>query len=307
MKQPAVPVQDDEERQSLLPNEPEVSEVGDEPSKLGSLLYNLCCCCFIHPFIPVACCILLLVLFVPLTAEFYAWNRLSSCHAQQGVGGVRWNAILPPTTMSQKPIKFSQIFYTEVDVFDDSKSNDTKIGYWTNVDMFFGMFRMYAYSDMTTGSERILLQAKQPWFTFRWGKTYKLWLCSETGQSYSIEEDVWAEPWFQFLNPEKIYNIRVADTQQLVGTAKYSRSNAWSLWDAAWGASISAADGTVLSTVQQETLASAGWWSHPRWFSQNFQPSATPNELVSFLAAVYDIDMSRKSSSSHSSSSSRKR
>lgn len=264
-------------------------------------------CCALPPVCLLVLALLLLVLMIPIAAETVAWTRLSRCHTQEQNGTPVWGSIIPATTMSQKPIKFSQLFYHEVDVFDNSKANTPQIGYWTNVDIILGIFQMYAYTDTSAGSERVLLQARKPPFRIYFGKRYELNLCNEQGRKFLIQEDYWNEPWFQLVSPQLILNISDADTQQVIAVAQYNMTDRWSLFNSSWSGVITAPDGTLLATLQQENLATSGWFANPRWYTQNLQPEILPNEVVSFLSAVYDIDRSRSAARSGSSSSRRRR
>lgn len=241
------------------------------------------------------CALICLILTLVLIKEIVAWTRLANCTQQSKAGTMVWGSTLPNATTLQRPSLWSNIFWKEVGVYNTAQPDAAKLGFWTNVDLLFGIFGMYAYSDSSHGGS-ILLQARRPWGVY-FGKRYQVWSCS-SGAAYNINEDYWAEPWFQISSPERIFNIIQADSGKLLAVSKHTLEDIWSFREGHWVANMVSPNGTVIATMQQESAANVGWFLFPKWFTLNYHPEVVPNELVSFMAAVYDIDGSKSSTGS---------
>lgn len=256
-------------------------------------------CCQACCLPSVLCCVTYVFLGLVIGAEIVAWNRVSDCGAQHASGVEPWGEVIPNSTVSQKQLAWTNFLWNQVNVFDATTSNATAIGYWTDADILFGLASKYAYTQKLhgDGGEHVLIQAERPW-GFYFGKRYKLWSCTGAKPEYMIEEDFWNEPWFQFFNRQQIFKIIRADTGDVVGISNHTLNNVWSWRGSHWSADVFTANGTHVATLSQETSSQAGWFVHPHWFNNNLRPDLFPNEVVSFLAAVYDIDAGKGGSTS---------
>ncbi|CAJ1383139.1 unnamed protein product [Effrenium voratum] len=80
---------------------------------------------------------------------------------------------------------------------------------------------------------------------------------------------------------------------KLVAKSQHKVQDMWSL-KAYWTASLESPAGTAIATLRQETPV-INWFFYgtQKWLMANQRPDLLPNEVVSFLAAVYDIDKVR--------------
>lgn len=231
------------------------------------------------------CCLI----FLYLGAEIAAWARQASCNFELGDLDVTWNTVIPSKTMTQMDVGIFTVFWLQVDVYDENSTSAPMIGSWSNLDLLFGMVEKYAY---VQANGPTVLEAWQPWGIY-FGQRYHVWTCSSLRREYYIEEDWWARPWFSF-NSQQIFNIREMPSGRLVAKSQHRKNDAWS-WNAHWTATVESLAGEAIATLRQEA-------SNPLWFFGNFQkwwvdnerPDLLPNEVVSFLAAVYDIDKAKE-------------
>lgn len=269
---------EDESSEALLLHskaDPDSEESGDQSWKL----YSCCCLCWCSLF------------FAPLLWALvlsYQWG--ASCQAQKGVGQAVWNNLIPTETMSQKKSGFSTVLWEQVDVFNPQLSNSTPIGWWTDE---IGMFGNYNFFEAATG--QVLLNGKAPWGVYL-GKRYDLYACNGFGKDYTIQEDWWARNWwFMFwVTPQRKFQITDTSTGSMIAISQNSRERQWSA-NARYSAEfIEPSTNQVIAYIFQENL---GQWtlSDPRWHSKNLRPDVLPNEILSFLSAVYDIDLAPKS------------
>ncbi|CAE8619838.1 unnamed protein product [Polarella glacialis] len=194
--------------------------------------------------------------------------------------------------MTQMQSVFTTIFWNQVDVYDEAVCNTTVIGYWTDVDLLFRLFSQYVYFDSSRGGA--VLEAWQPW-GFYMGKRFHLWRCAGAGVEYFIEEDWWARPRFNWDASTK-FNIKKS-TGEIVATSQHKISNVWSFGQAAWEGTIESPSGDLIAVMKQDPPWSSGFmslWIWRKWYTKNLMPDLLPNEVVSFLAAVYDIDNKRE-------------
>ena len=239
-----------------------------------------------------ALCCLCCGLFFLFGAEGIAWARQASCNMEQGDQGISWNVVIPPKTTTQMQNGFmTSWLWHQVDVYNENATSTPMIGYWSNLDLFFGLLQKYAYvqSDVPTA-----LEAWQPW-GFYFGQRYHVWTCSSLFREYYIEEDYWARPWFS-LNAQKIFNIREMPSGVLVARSQHQVADVFSL-GAHWVATVETLAGDAIATLRQEPPWT--WWflfTYQKWHVENHRPDLLPNEVVSFLAAVYDIDKARERS-----------
>ncbi|CAJ1383138.1 unnamed protein product [Effrenium voratum] len=259
------------------------SESGSESSSQVDVdcmadLFQVCCGVF--------CC--LWILFITVGSEVVAWNRQASCSGKEGDGRIQWNAVLPPETATAMRLGIPSLLWHQVDVFNGSTADGQKLGYWSNVDLFLGNVQKYAY---VVDGEGALLEGWRPWGVYL-GSRYHLWLCSSLVREYAIEEDWWGRPWWSF-GTDKIFNIIERPSGKLVAKSQHKVQDMWSL-KAYWTASLESPAGTAIATLRQETPV-INWFFYgtQKWLMANQRPDLLPNEVVSFLAAVYDIDKVR--------------
>lgn len=258
-------------------NDPEMQQLG------AKLLGNLFGCC-------VACGCLLIS---TMGTEIVAWSRQASCDAEATNGArqaLDWGTVIPQHTVTQMKLGLTNIFWHQVDVYDEKVSNKATIGYWTDVSLFFGFLEKYAYVRTKDGKEETVMEAWKPW-GFYFGERYDVYRCANAAHEYMIEEDYWARPWFNW-NAQTIFNIRKSGTQDIVATSKHVIKDAWSM-NAAWAAEIKTWDDKVVAELRQDKFSQTGWFQSQKWHAENFKPDLLPNEVVSFLSAVYDIERAK--------------
>lgn len=244
-------------------------------------------------FASLALCIL--VLFAVVFAEAISWRRIGTCEGTATDEGQRWNFIIPPNTVLQKQLAWTSLFWTQVDVFDSDFSK-SPVGFWTDADLFFGLLSRYAYTTTFNGSASLQLEASRPFGIF-FGKRYELFRCGGGNVSYIIEEDYWNEPWFQFFSWKTIFKVTQRNTGQLVAISTHTRDNMLDIFGAKWTAEIVSPNGTHIASIFQDSFADTDWFQYPPWHTKGLRQDLLPNEVVSFLAAVYDIDSGKRSGS----------
>lgn len=256
-----------------------------------------CCCAFL--------CLLVLsmLLLIPI-GEGFAWYRISQCSSE--AHSANWDMIPPASASEMKTWSFTNLFWKEVDIFDVSKSNSSRIGYWADADVLFGLFSNFAYSTVSPSGEHPVIRAYKP-FGLYLGKRYELWRCSKQSPEYLIHEDFWSRSFNPFY-PQVLFEIIHADSGQTVAISNHTVQEMWSLGDAHWHVEIKTPKGQNIATLDQESfMVKSSWFTSPRWISVNKRPDLVPNEVISFLSAVFDIEQAKQKKSSHSSSSKGKR
>lgn len=232
------------------------------------------------------CCLL----FLYFGAEIGAWAHQASCNLELGDLDVTWNTVIPSQTMTQMQLGIGifTLFWIQVDVYNENSTNAPMIGYWSNLDLLFGMVEKYAY---VQSSGPTVLEAWQPW-GFYFGQRYHVWTCSSLRREYYIEEDWWAQPWFS-LTSQRVFNIRETPSGRLVAKSQHRVQDAWS-WNAHWTATVESLSGEAIATLRQEAINPLWFFgTSQKWWVNNERPDLLPNEVVSFMAAVYDIDRAK--------------
>lgn len=86
------------------------------------------CCCLGCCFLAVFC-----------LAEGVAWARQASCDSEAGDSSVSWNGVLPAETTTQMQLGLTTWLWHQVDVFKGNSTEGDMLGYWSNLDLFFGL------------------------------------------------------------------------------------------------------------------------------------------------------------------------
>lgn len=184
---------------------------------------------------------------------------------------------------------------SHVDVFSYN-STGAPMGQWEDLNIFFT--KRYSFIDFR-GGEETMLQANTPWGIYM-GMRYDLWRCGGPEEdTFHFVEDIWARPFFNW-NAEKVLDI--ARGTQHVGRST-SRKN-----DRLFGSLYSSKEIIVtdtqdqtIATIRQESQLEAGFQNR-RYFTENHRPDIIPNEVVSFLAGVWELNGVSEKSESHSTS-----
>lgn len=262
-------------------------------------------------FFTIVCCGCLgCILLVALCAfpSYLAWKRHSTCSALQGQSTEGWNTMLPPNTTMQMLPGFFSFFYHEVDVRPaTASSHDTaKLGFWSDMNVLFALQR-YSYTDTRGAAESVTLEARQPWGLYL-GMRYDIWRCAgDQTDGFSIVEDWWARPWFNWQSAATFdivdhktgttiarSNSHKDNGIQGIGLTKYIRSKEIDVLDM---------QGNRIAHTYQQSQIEAGF-SYRRYFVTNLHPQIVPNEVVSFLGAVWEIQGAQKSEAKHQESNS---
>ena len=86
------------------------------------------------------CCIGIFLVAL-LSAEAVAWARQASCDREAG-GEDQWNSVIPAKTTTQMQLGFlTSWLWHQVDVYNHNATGEPMIGYWSNLDLFFGLLR----------------------------------------------------------------------------------------------------------------------------------------------------------------------
>jgi len=223
---------------------------------------QLCCCC--------------LLLIIVIVQGCLAFGRNGGCVDLEGTAeGQLWDPIVPPVTTCQKQFR---LLWSEVNVFNPAVSNVTTIGQWTSMN-FFGMYTKYGFQN-TEGV--VVVEARTPWGLY-FGKAYEIWRCDSAGPVFKVVEDYWAEPWFSW-GMEKRYLITNMETKTQVATVAHSAD-----FFAGWQASFSTMQGVKFASLDQH-VSTTGWFEAPIWSVSNSNEALVPSAVVSFMAAIYDME-----------------
>jgi hypothetical protein len=256
--------------------------LGTSVDKRRASLIGAGCCCL-------CCCV---VLGGIIATNVALLSKHATCSENSGETGMGWNQILPSNATSQMEYKLFSWFWHQVDVYPGERRNaseeEKKIGFWMDLNLILDLQSRYAYVNEAT--EEVQLEARTPW-GFYLGHRYDIWLCQNQEQQYQIEEDYWSRPWFDWSKTRK-YNIKKAGV--IVATSEHHKEDVWSFRGDHWEASVTSTSGQRVAAISQESQSDAGWFQYQRWRSENFLPDIIPNEVVSFLAAVYDINRAKK-------------
>ncbi|CAE8626969.1 unnamed protein product [Polarella glacialis] len=238
------------------------------------------------PWFICAVVFLLVLLIVPIVVEVVAWTKQGSCDAKEGQVAAPWGTVVPAATMTQMQSSWTNMAWYQVDVYDQAVSNTTTLGYWSDVDLLFGMISKYVYVDSITG--RTVLEAWKPGVFFM-GKRFHLARCAGAGAEYFIEEDWWTRQWFNWDASIK-FNIKNS-AGEIIATSQRKRSNVWSIFSRNdWQGTIESPNGDLIAALKQEPFTSGDlFFTWQKWHTKNLRPDLLPNEVVSFLSAVYDI------------------
>eukprot|EP00438_Fugacium_kawagutii_P031954 Skav201895 [mRNA] locus=scaffold550:863955:868216:+ [translate_table: standard] len=254
------------------------------------------------------CCVwfLIIVFCAMIISEVLAWLRQPVC----GQANFHWNQVIPSNTVNQIERGNLGSMLQEYDVlglwtklwhFDvyenatalasSGADRQTKVfrGAWSNGHLLFGFLEKMAYVDETGPKKLVAMEGRKLWGTI--GSSFELWLCSEGQLSYEISVD--SPPW----DLTVVYNIHQMPSRVLVAQTRFQLKDA-SFWsdDSHWEAVVVAAnggndtEGQVIGKVKQNISS-----FDSKWFVMNERPDLLPNEVLSFMTLVYDVDETRQS------------
>lgn len=243
----------------------------------GANIAGCACCCL---------CIILIGIFMAVR-----WHLWPKCGATDTP--LSWNSMIPANTTMQFRHEFFALS-SEVEVYNTTKSGATmEMGYWSDIRV---MATRYSYFDTRAG-EQVQMEAKPPWGLY-WGLRYDLWRCGDDHEdTFHIEEDVWARPFFNWEN-EKVFKI--ARGTNPVGKS-FTRTTNHIMGSLFSSKEIMVTDtqDEEVATIKQESQLQAGF-SNRRYFVHNTRPDVIPNEVVSFLAGVWELNGISESSAKSS-------
>lgn len=193
--------------------------------------------------------------------------------------------MVPVVTDSQLQYRIFSFFWSEVDVWQPSSS---QVGFWSDLNLFLGLVSSYTYIDTNDASTPVL-EARKP-FGFFLGQRFQLWRCGSSEVEYRIEEDYWAGSFNPF-NPSHVFSI-TDSSGKVVATSQQKLHDAWEPLQNSWEATITSPNGTEIATLTQASRVNTGAWGYRKWHVTNQRPDLLPSEVVSFMAAVWDIDKS---------------
>jgi len=249
-------------------DEPADGQGGGEEDPVLACGIGSCCCC------------LLIGLFVLC----YSNSPDLSCSSESGMG---WNGVIPPMTKSQRPTE-NRWFRNDVDVFNTQLSNETVIGRWTSAKRWFSG-KAYVYSMVVGDAEQVVLKAEVP-TGWNWDQShdFQLYICSDSSQRYKINEDVSAK--YKFVIGSKTRNYAISSPAGVkIAESIHEKSDLFTFGGAHWAVDIKAPTGQALAKIEQQSYAETSWFDHKSYSATNYQPEFLPNEVVSFLSAVFDL------------------
>lgn len=179
-----------------------------------------------------------------------------------------------------------------------------RLGFWSDINVLFAL-RRFAYSDTRNGGEDIVLEARAPWGLYM-GMRYDIWRCAgDQSDGYSIVEDWSARPWFNW-QKEATFDIISQRTGQKVARSHSRKNNNFPMYSKfIRNKEIDVLDlnGNRIAHTYQQSQFDAGF-TYRRYFVTNQKPEIVPNEVVSFLGAVWEIQGAKDSESKQSGSDS---
>ena len=223
----------------------------------------------------VGCCALVYFL---LFDQVLLWAQDNRCKPEQLGPDGSWNRRIPANTTTQMRSSW------RVDIYDETTSTE-EIGSWSASAGMWTRWYTYVPAGGPTAFEAI------PHRGSYLGDRYDLRACSNLQEYYSIEEDFRASSWLS-RNSSKVYNILQMPEAAFVAKCHYSETPV-SFFRAYWEASVESRKGEAVSTLRQDSRTTH-WFSYRKWRVDNARPDLLPNEVVSFLAAMYDMNLQRE-------------
>ncbi|CAK8987535.1 unnamed protein product [Durusdinium trenchii] len=281
---------------SRAPSDEELSDASSEPGRcemLRSRMPKWGCCAWFG----------ITVLFLVLTSELIAWLRQPTCNS---ASDFIWNEVIPPNTVSQIDREGLRHLWQQIDVLGlatklwhfnvwmnstSAVSASDSLGYWSDGHLLFGLVEKIAFVDQ---QGRTSLEGHKVGGPF--GSNFQVWLCSSSHRATSYELSVETQPW-SLSKPglTVVYNIHEMPSGgegTLVAKAHFDlKTMNFYSHKSHWEALVETPDEKeLIGSVTQNTSS-----FNSKWFVANQRPDLLPNEVLSFLALVYDIDETRQS------------
>jgi len=271
--------QNDELRNDGDDADPDTDGLG----RLACLGISLCLCC----------------LFIIMSVVYaIRWNTWPSCDVAQSK--MIWNTVMPPETS----MHFRQQWFwmpSRVDVYKTSEGN-VEMGYWSDLDVFVN--RRIVYIDTRRGEDP-MLEARRPWGLYM-GLRYDLWRCGgRPEETFHIVQDVWETAWFFNWDRAKAFNI-ANGTGPIAKSFSRTKNHIMSSLFSEKEIEVTDMHGQTIATIRQESQLQAGF-SNRRYFIKNLRQDIIPNEVVSFLGGIWELNGVKEKNDKKSTSASRRR
>lgn len=225
------------------------------------------------------------IILVYFLVSFLAYESQVKCASGSKLPA--WNSMSPNVTSSRLDLDPFSIFWKEVDFFRERPREF--VGYWSDLDLFFGLMETYTYVQIQGDDQVAVLQAGKPWGLF-FGQRFNIWRCGSPNVEYSIEEDYWGH--FFTTSPTRVFDIIDRSTGERVATSQQQLEDALIPFGSSWEATITGRDKTLIARLDQDSRADTGVVGYAPWHARNERPDLLPNEVVAFMAAIWDIDKS---------------
>lgn len=292
------------EHQSLLESDSEThhpethnsekKESGGEKSDDGGIAGTIFGCC-------VCCCCLLLALSLSIPAVV-ASSGYTECPKPGSETLVNSEPIyLPNWHIMEKPKYQFAAFWSgqEINVFDPSVSNETRMGFWRTTKTWF-LRTQFAY--VSEGSESPQVVVSTPFFT--WTTEYDIELCPAQKQ-WKVKQNAWV--WGGFFQQLHEYHIYEEPGEKLIAKAEHTKDSwNWHGWlPDGWKCFITSEVepgkriGAMIQ-MRENKLMNFFATVDSRWVVVDEQPALLSPTVMSFLAASYDIGKDEDDSDSSS-------
>lgn len=194
---------------------------------------------------------------------------------------------------------------SHVEVYNTTQQG-ARVGLWSDFNVFCAT--RYAFIG-SRSSEDVMIEARPPWGLY-FGLRYDMWRCGGLPEeTFHIEQDVWATPFYKFWDPTKIFNI-AQGTRHIAKSYSHTNNRLFTSLFSDKEIIVTGTQGETLATINQESQLQAGF-SNRRYFTKNLRPDIIPNEVVSFLAGVWELngvkEKSQRDSEPTTTSESRRR
>lgn len=237
----------------------------------------ICCCCF--------CCFCVWPLGMSIGAAITS-RGFTTC--DPATSGVNYSHIPPNSWLRTPYAQWNQFYIKESDVFDPSKSNVTRIGFWRTTKTWY-LRDQWAYVPEVNGTSApgAHVIARMPFFT--WTKTFDIEHCY-SGVTYRVAQNVfiWSFGWNTQRTQWEIYN---SASQNIAVANHVKNTDFWHYVPPGWHSKIESITlpGVEVGSMTQNFESYWSSWPGSMWTVQDLRPDLLEPFALSFMAANFDI------------------
>lgn len=247
---------------------------------LATLVAGGCCCFFV-----------LVWLAFTIVQTVLSWHY-SSCPDAAVFEEDMEKYIIPRVHTIQTP-RHQTSYWGDTSTVYAGLDNKTEVGHWREVKLWK---TQYAY--LVPGIDGPFIIAWQPWWNIFFGKRFYLKHCADLFPEYYLKQHY---SWYWSHHSDQ-HEWDIEQGDKLVAKSKHVMLKAWEKTPGAWfphlvvewGAKVHDPGNVVIGEMAQDvSLLYNNWFTSQyisSWQVNNLDPSKIPTDVLSFLAALYDLD-----------------